>query len=372
MDFPTVLSTRTLLYFPTQEPLGMVSSNVVYFYCCVFTCVLGVVGSFSWVLWTYQHSLHEFSEIEERQKVKARIRRARKEMISGSQHGVSFSDDGSAPHLSLDGCLQRNDADGLVPTTRHKSAQLPRRKVPLYETASRPSVTRESSDRYVASLSKDRHDPRPCTTEYGNQSTSLPSSSTSSSSPDDVMLHGQLVKQLVLLEQLVILAKRLDGFATPSRHDEAFSESFNILCNSASFSELADRTCQHLKISKFDLWSNKPLWNSLKKTWAAFESNKPSASEESQENEHTHLLPKVPRPEHTVNTWDSIVSHKKHQVCCIMIESDSRNSSDSTIDAEACNLVVGEDLRSVKAQVTGHLLSRMSGSHPAAVITCPR
>jgi len=338
-------------------------SNVLYYYCCVLTCVLGIVGSFSWVLWDIQHSLHELSEIEERQKV----RRARKAMLSGSQHRVSFSDDGSAPHLSRDDCLQRNDADSCVPTTRHKSAQLPRRKVPLCEKASRPSVKRD-----LSGLSKDRHDLRPCPMEYGNHSTSLPSSSTSSSSP--VMLHGHLVKQLVLLEQLEILAKRLDGFATPSRHDDAYSESFNILCNSSSFSELADKTCQHFKISKFDLWNNKPLWNSLKKTWAAFESNKPSAAEESKENAHTHLLPKVPRIKHTANTWDSIVSHKKHQVSgCIMIESDSRTSSHSTVGGEACNLVAGEDLRSVKAQVTGHLLSRMSGSHPAAVMTgCPR
>jgi hypothetical protein len=354
----------------------MLPPDVVYFYCCVFTCVLGVVGSFSWVWWNIQHSLHEVSKIEQRQIVRARIRRARKKMISGSQHRVSFSDDGSAQHLSRDDCLQLNDADGCVPKhmsdAKHVSAQLPRRQVPLYEKASRPSVTRESSDRYVAGLSKDRHDPRPCPMEYGNQSTGISSLSTSSPSADDVMLHKQLVEQLVLLEQLVILDKRLDGFATPSRHDDAFSESFNILCISASFSELANRTCQHLKISKVDLWSNKPLWNSLKQTWAAFESKKPSAAEDSKENEHTHLLPKVPRPEHTANTWDSIVSHKEHQVCCIMIESDSRTSSDSTIDGEACNLVAGEDLRSAKAQVTGHLLSRLSGSHPAAVITCHR
>ena len=328
---------------------------MVNFYCCVLTCLLGVVGSFTWVLWNIRHSLHEVSEIQERQNVKARIRRSRKKMILGSEHRVSFSDNSSASHLSRYECLQLNDADGRVPATRHKSAQLPRRQVPLCEKG-----TRESSDRYVADLSTDRHDLRPCPMEYGNQSTSISSSSSASSSH---------VKQLVVLEQLVILAKRLDGFARP---DNDFSESFKILCNSASFSELADRTCQHLKISKFDLWSNKPLWNSLKTTWAALESSKPSATEESKEIEHTHLLPKVPRPEHTANTSDSIVSHKKHQVCCIMIESDSRLSSDSRMDGEACNLVAGEDLRSVKAQVTGHLLSRMSGSHPVAVITCPR
>jgi len=314
-----------------------ISANLVYFYCCVFTCVLGVVGSFSWILWSIQHSLHEVSDIEERQKVKARIRRARMKMISGSQHRVSFSDNGSAQHLSQNDCLQLNDADGCVPKhisdTKHVSAQLPRRQVPLYEKASRPSVTRESSDRYVAGLSKDRHDLRPCPMEYGTQSTGISSPSTSSSSAD-VMLHKQLVEQLVLLEQLVILAKRLDGFATPSRHDDAFSASFNILCNSASFSELADRTCQHLKISEVDLWSNKPLWNSLKQTWAAIESNKPSAAEASKENEHAHLLPKVSRPDMKLSSFrtklfhvNSILSCAHGIHCTLHLQSDTKFSA---------------------------------------------
>jgi hypothetical protein len=170
--------------------------------------------------------------------------------------------------------------------------------------------------------------------EYGNQSTRISSPSTSSSSADDVMLHKQLVEQLVLLEQLVILAKRLDGFATPSRHDDAFSASFNILCNSASFSELADRTCQHLKISEVDLWSNKPLWNSLKQTWAAIESNKPSASEESKENEHAHLLPKVSRPDMKLSSFrtklfhvNSILSCAHGIHCTLHLQSDTKFSA---------------------------------------------
>jgi hypothetical protein len=165
------------------------------------------------------------------------------------------------------------------------------------------------------------------------------------------------------LKQLFFLAKELDEFSHPRSFEVAFSASYKILSHSASFSELANMTCQHLSISKFDLWRNKSLWTLLKKTW---ESNKlcdAADHEESEEFQPMNLNPPHLPPNFKM---DVMVTHKKHEVYAATMESDSQ------LDQDARNSGAEKDLHNLKARLTGHLLSRTSGSHPAAVMMLPR
>ena len=137
------------------------------------------------------------------------------------------------------------------------------------------------------------------------------------------------------------------------------------LLNSGSFSELAEKTCQHLKISKFDLWRNKPLWNSLKKTWATWESTKPPQ----------------PCASSDLQAKDPNARFGKRKISsAIFIEPDSGSSGSSSTFSD---IPRAEDARvskpdakihNLKAQVNNHLLSRTSGprSQPGVVVVWPQ
>jgi hypothetical protein len=150
------------------------------------------------------------------------------------------------------------------------------------------------------------------------------------------------------LQQLAFLAQQLDELQErdtrehPRSFEDAFSASSDMLSRSASFSELANRTCKHLNISKFDLWRNKPLWTSLKKTW---ESNKLCAAE------------------HEESKMDVIV-RKKHEIYAATMEA---MEADSPLDQDARNSFAEKERHNLNAPVTGHLRSRMS-SKPASSI----
>jgi hypothetical protein len=154
------------------------------------------------------------------------------------------------------------------------------------------------------------------------------------------------------LQQLAFLAQQLDELQErdtrepPRSFEDAFSASSEMLSRSASFSELANMTCKHLNISKFDLWRNKPLWTSLKKTW---ESNKLCAAEHEESNM-------------------GVIVRKKHEIYAATMEA---MEADSPLDQDARNSFAEKERHNLNAPVTGHLLSRMSGSHPAAVMMTP-
>jgi hypothetical protein len=141
--------------------------------------------------------------------------------------------------------------------------------------------------------------------------------------------------------------------------------------NSGSFSELAEKTCQHLKISKFDLWRNKPLWNSLKKmelaqaTWESTKPPQPCASSDLQAKDPTAKDPRF---------------GKRKISSAIFIEPDSGSSGSSSTFSDiprAEDASVSKPdakIHNLKAQVTNHLLSRTSGpgSQPGVVVVWPQ
>jgi len=184
-----------------------------------------------------------------------------------------------------------------------------------------------------------------------------------------VMLEFQLDK---LICQHDIEKTQAPLFELPSSSGKTGS-SYNLFLNSGSlksgsFSELAEKTCQHLKISKFDLWRNKPLWNSLKKTWESWESTKPP-----QPCASSDLQAKDP------NAKDPRFGKRKIS-SAIFIEPDSGSSGSSSTFSD---IPRAEDARvskpdakihNLKAQVTNHLLSRTSGpgSQPGVVVVWPQ
>jgi hypothetical protein len=256
-----------------------------------------------------------------------------------------------------------------------------------------------------------------------------------------VMLEFQLDK---LMCQHDLTKNQASLFELSSSSGNAVS-SYNLFLksaslNSGSFSELAEKACQHLKISKFDLWRNKPLWNSLKKTWESTKPPQPCASSDlkakyprfgkrkissaiffepdSGSSGSSSTFPEIPRaedarvskPDAKIHSLKAQVNHHllsrtsgprsqpgvvvcwpqvgtlharfgKHKISSpIMIEP---NSGSSSTFSEKLGSLWAEDaresepiakMRSLKAQVTNHLLSRMSdpGSQPGVVVVCGR
>ena len=347
------------------------ASALVHYYYCVL--VITVASCFSYVLWSILLALNEDvttktdkgrewernvksqTNFQERRK-ECRYSTARASMVSSSQR-VSFSESSAPPnsdlnndsvncreknedqghatarfysmgvnddkrHLSRDACQQLNDLRGCVTPQRQK-----RESLQAWE-ASRPPGSRDLPDGYLAVPSRGWHN----LGEDGIPSVPHDSSST--------------------LKQLACLAQQLDeltiSFDT-SEHPRSFEDACSaskILSRSASFSELANRTCQHLNISKFDLWRNKPLWTSLKKTWE---------------------LNKLRAAEHEASM--DVIVRKKHDIYAATMEA---MEADSPLDQGASNSFAEKERHNSNAPVTGHLLSRMSGSHPAAVMTPPR
>lgn len=85
-----------------------------------------------------------------------------------------------------------------------------------------------------------------------------------------------------------------------------------------SFAELADKMCVRLKVSRFELWRNKPVWRSLKQAWQHIAGGKHEATRASHDSQLC-----------TTGGWRRPVDHR--------------------------------------ATVTEHLLARMRGEHAGAV-----
>jgi len=143
------------------------------------------------------------------------------------------------------------------------------------------------------------------------------------------------------------------------------SNSFHVLINSQSFSELADKTCEQLHLSRYDLWRKKALWNSLKATWASMAkttklpeiASRPSA--------------RMPSPPSTVVVDSPVVedcdppfiSSSKHGEIVAMHDDDTHKEPASVNKTQGAR--AEQDLR---ALMTQHLLARMQRKGDALVI----
>jgi hypothetical protein len=122
--------------------------------------------------------------------------------------------------------------------------------------------------------------------------------------------------------------------------EETVSASFASLEESKSFAEIVDTTCFHLGVSRFELWlDNKEMWNSLKTLWSEIEKKR-------------YAIKGCKQP---------IKIQQRHDVA---------DYEEAAPEEHSCaSREVDHQHRLFKAQVTQHLLARVSGAVSGAIVT---
>jgi len=147
------------------------------------------------------------------------------------------------------------------------------------------------------------------------------------------------------------------------------SNSFHALMKSQSFSELADKTCEQLSLSRYDLWHKKALWNSLKVTWASMQSKAQLPKIASRPRAQMPSPPsKIVLDSPAVEDCESpAIALRKHEANVAMHKG---SSSDDMHQAPAfVDMRPAQELRDLMTQ---HLLARMRGLGGAVVLVTHR
>ena len=142
------------------------------------------------------------------------------------------------------------------------------------------------------------------------------------------------------------------------------SNSFHVLINSQSFSELADKTCDQLHLNRYDLWRKKALWNSLKATWASMAKTTKLPEIASRPSARMTSPPSTVVVDSPVVDCDPpVISSSKHGEIVAMHDDDTHKEPASVNKTQGAR--AEQDLR---ALMTQHLLARIQRKGEALVI----
>jgi hypothetical protein len=215
--------------------------------------------------------------------------------------------------------------------------------------------------------------------------------------------HGHQFQDMANLKSVEMVAD-LVAFQDPDYKEysslaENMSASFASLEASKSFAEVVDTTCFHLGISRFELWLNKRMWDLLKTLWSEIKYEKEIRITDNACTQQRHNLEKLevtekhslggeggrPRPpgmsvDAKRKMMEELKSTRKGEdkekeafqgELKAMQEKMQQQMEKEEIERKRWENLseVDSQHRSFKAQVTQHLVARVSGAASGAIVT---